>query len=69
MAHILADNIIMKIKTNFFNSFIPDLIEKNSINKNIRLKKLRTREFIANLTKPNNIRLFQMKLSEILIQF
>ena len=59
-------NIMLKINTNVFNSFIPDLIKKISINKNITLKKLPTKGFISNLSKQNNERLFDMKIKDIL---
>ena len=58
-------NIMLKINTNVFNSFIPDLIKKISINKNITLKKLPTRVFLSNKSK-NNEKLFDMKIKDIL---
>ena len=63
---IFEDNIINKLKANIFNCYIRNLIKKYSINKDIELKKLRTKEFIADLSKFNNERLFNMKISEIL---
>ena len=63
---IVEDNIINKLKANIFNRYIRNLIKKYSINKDIELKKLRTKEFIADLSKFNNERLFNMKISEIL---
>ena len=60
------DNMINKIKTHFFNSFIRYLIKEYAINKSIELKKLPTKGFISDLSKKNNERLFNMKISEIL---
>ena len=57
-----------KIKTNFFNDYIRDIIKKNSLKKDIDLKKLRTKEFIADLTKQTNERLFNMKIKDILCE-
>ena len=48
------DNIIYKLKSNFFNSYIIDIVEENSINKDIYLKKLQTKEFTHDLSKINN---------------
>ena len=48
------DNIINKIKTNFFNNYMIDLINKSSLNKNIYLKKLPTKGFISDVSKINN---------------
>ena len=62
------DNIMNKIKTNFFNDYIRDIIKKNSLKKDIDLKKLRTKEFIADLTKQTNERLFNMKIKDILCE-
>ena len=62
------DNIMNKIKTNFFNDYIRDIIKKNSLKKGIDLKKLRTKEFIADLTKQTNERLFNMKIKDILCE-
>ena len=62
------DNIINKIKTNFFNDYIRDIIKKNSLKKDIDLKKLRSKEFIADLTKQTNERLFNMKIKDILCE-
>ena len=64
--NVPIDNIIRKIKTNFVNSYIINLIKENSINKNIYLKKLSTIGFISDLSKRNNERLFNMKISDIL---
>ena len=58
-------NIMLKINTNVFNSFIPDLIKKISINKNITLKKLPTSVFLSNISK-NNEKLFDMKIKDII---
>ena len=60
------DNIVNKIKAYFFNSFIRNLIKEYAINKSIELKKLPTKGFISDLSKKNNERLFNMKISEIL---
>ena len=62
------DNIMNKIKTNFFNDYIRDIIKKNSLKKDIDLKKLRSKEFIADLTKQTNERLFNMKIKDILCE-
>ena len=62
------DNIINKIKTNFFSDYIRNIIKENSINKDIDLKKLRTKEFMADLSKQNNERLFNMKIKDILCE-
>ena len=62
------DNIINKLKGHFFNRFIIDLVKKNSNKKNIILKKLPHKTFIANLNKRKNEGLFLMKMSEILRQ-
>ena len=60
------DNIIYKLKSNFFNSYIIDIVEENSINKDIYLKKLQTKEFTHDLSKQNNEKLFTMKIKDIL---
>ena len=60
------DNIVNKIKAYFFNSFIRNLIKEYAINKSIELKKLPTKGFISDLSKKNNEKLFNMKISEIL---
>ena len=60
------DNIIYKLKTNFSNSYIIDIVEENSINKDIYLKKLQTKEFTHDLSKQNNEKLFTMKIKDIL---
>ena len=60
------DNIIYKLKSNFFNSYIIDIVEENSINKDIYLKKLQTKEFTHDLSKINNEKLFTMKIKDIL---
>ena len=59
------DNIINKIKGGFFY-FIRDFIKKHSINNKIELKKIPS-EFIANVTKKTNEKLWKMKISEILM--
>ena len=60
------DNIIYKLKSKFFNSYIIDIVEENSINKDIYLKKLQTKEFTHDLSKINNEKLFTMKIKDIL---
>ena len=60
------DNIVNKIKAYFFNSFIRNLIKEYAINKSIELKKLPTIGFISDLSKKNNEKLFNVKISEIL---
>ena len=60
-----GDNIINKIKGGFFH-FIRDFIKKHSINNKIELKKIPS-EFIANVTKKTNEKLWKMKISEILM--
>ena len=62
------DNIINRIKTNFFNTSMIDLVNKSSLNKNIYLKKLPTKEFISDVSKINNERLFDMKMKDILCE-
>ena len=66
--YIIDFNIVIKLKAHIFNSFIPDFIKKNSINTNITLKKLRTNEFVADISKQNNERLFNMKINDILCE-
>ena len=60
-------NTINKINTFFINKYIIDLIKKNSIKKDISLKKL-SRNFIYKLNKRNIERLLDMKISDILIE-
>ena len=62
------DNIINKIKGYLFNHFIIDLVEKNLINKDLQLKKLPNKTFIADLNKKKNEKLFKMKMADILCQ-
>ena len=62
-----GDNIINKIKGNFFNTFIRAFIKYNSINKDIQIKKL-PNSYIADLSIENNIRLFDKTISEILCE-
>ena len=59
------NNIINKINSHFFNTFIIDLIKNNSIKKDISLKKL-SYNFISKLNKKNTERLLDMKISDIL---
>ena len=61
------DNMINKIKKNFFNDYIRNVVKENSLSKDIDLKKLPTK-FIADLTKQNNKRLFNMKIKDILCE-
>ena len=63
-----GDNIINKIRGRFFNSYIIDLVQKNSINNDIKLKKLPNKKFIADLNKEKNEKLYKMKMSDILSQ-
>ena len=63
-----GDNIINKIRGRFFNSYIIDLVQKNSINNDIKLKKLPNKKFIADLNKEKNEKLYKMKMSDILCQ-
>ena len=63
-----GDNIINKIRGRFFNSYIIDLVQKNSINNDIKLKKLQNKKFIADLNKEKNEKLYKMKMSDILCQ-
>ena len=63
-----GDNIINKIRGCFFNSYIIDLVQKNSINNDIKLKKLPNKKFIADLNKEKNEKLYKMKMSDILCQ-
>ena len=60
------DNIVYKIKSSIFNDYIIDTIKENSINKDIDLKKLQTKEFTHDVTKQNNEILFPMKIKDIL---
>ena len=62
------DNIINKIKGYLFNHFIIDLVEKNLIKKDLQLKKLPNKTFIADLNKKKNEKLFKMKMADILCQ-
>ena len=62
------DNIINKLKGYLFNHFIIDLVEKNSLRKDIILKKLPNKTFIADLNKKKNEGLFKMKMRDILCQ-
>ena len=62
------DNIINKIKGNFINYFIRDIIKKYSIKKSIDIKKL-PREIISDLNKQRNEKLYKMKLSDILLNY
>ena len=63
-----GDNIINKIRGRFFNSYIIDLVQKNSINNDIKLKKLPNKKFIADLNMEKNEKLYKMKMSDILCQ-
>ena len=60
------DNIMYKLKSNIFSGYIRDITNENSLNKDIVLKKLRTKEFTHDLSKQNNERLFNMKIKDIL---
>ena len=62
------DNIINKLKGYLFNHFIIDLVEKNLLRKDIKLKKLPNKRFIADLKKKKNEELFKMKICDILRQ-
>ena len=62
------DNIINKLKGCFFNHFIINLVKKNSIKKDIILKKLPNKTFISELNKEKNEQLFKMKMADILLQ-
>ena len=53
-----------KIKTAFFNTYIIDVVKKESKNQNIELKKLST-EFTRNVSKENNAELFDKPMKEI----
>ncbi len=63
-----GDNIINKIKGCFFNGFVIEIVQKNSINNDIELKILPNKKFIADLNKEKNEKLFKMKISDILCQ-
>ena len=63
-----GDNIINKLKGRFFNHFIRNLVKKNSRKKDIILKKLPNKTFIADLNKEKNEQLFKMKMADILLQ-
>ena len=58
------DNTLNKIKTAFFNTYIIDVVKKESKNQNIELKKLST-EFTRNVSKENNAELFDKPMKEI----
>ena len=60
-----GDNIINKIKGGFFH-FIRDFIKKHSINNKIETKKIPS-EFIANVTKKTNEKLWKMKIFYFMI--
>ena len=60
------DNIINKLKGYVFNHFFLDLVEKNSLKKDVKLKKLPNKTFIADLNKKKNEKLFKMKMCDIL---
>ena len=61
------DNIINKIKGNFLNYFIRDIIKKFSIKKSIDIKKL-PRDIISDLNKKRNEKLYKTKLSDFLLK-
>ena len=58
------NNIINKLNAHFFNNFMIDLIQNNSIKKDILLKKV-SHSFIAKLNKKNTERILNMKISDI----
>ena len=60
-----GDNIINKIKGYFINHYLRDIIRKNSIYGNLELKKL-PNNFIADLKQCENLRLYKMKIKDIL---
>ena len=60
------DNIINKIKTNFF-AFLINIINMNLLFKSYEIKKLRTK-FIANLKKNENETLFKKKLLTVFLE-
>ena len=60
------DNIMRKLKCYFFN-YIIDLIHKQLININIRLKKISCRK-MGDLAYKDNERLLKMKISDILYE-
>ena len=60
-------NTINKINVFFINKYIMDLIKKNSIKKDIALKKS-SPNFIYKLNKCNIERLLDMKISDIFIE-
>ena len=63
-----TDNVINKLKGYLFNHFLIDIVKKNSIKKDIILKKLPNKTFIADLNKKKNEQLFKMKMADILRQ-
>ena len=63
-----TDNVINKLKGYLFNHFLIDIVKKNSIKKDIILKKLPNKTFIADLNKKKNEQLFKMKMVDILRQ-
>ena len=59
------DNIIRKIKGYFFNTFIIDFIQKNSLSNDIIFKKIPSK-FLYILKKKTNLDLYKKKISNIL---
>ena len=62
------DNIFNKLKGYFLNHFVIDIVEKNSEKKDIKLKILPNKTFIADLNKKKNEQLFKMKMADIFRQ-
>ena len=59
------DNIIIKIKTYFFNKFLPDIVNKNVKNKKYFIKKV-TNNFIRKIEAQTNLKLLDTVYADIL---
>ena len=59
------DNIIIKIKTYFFNNFLPDIVNKNVKNKSYFIKKLQNL-FIRKIEAQTNLNLLDTVYADIL---
>jgi hypothetical protein len=59
------DNIIIKIKTYFFNKFLPDIVNKNVKNKKYFIKKL-SNDFISKIEAQTNLKLLDTVYANLL---
>ena len=59
------DNIIIKIKTYFFNKFLPDIVNKNVKNKKYFIKKV-TNNFIRKIEAQTNLKLLDTAYANFL---